>query len=64
MARQAPLSLGFPSKNSEVGCLALLQGIFPTQGWNPSLLLCRQIPYHLSHQEARMEFSRPEHWGG
>ena len=21
-------------KNTEVGCRALLQGIFPTQGWN------------------------------
>ena len=28
----------------------LLQGIFLTQGSNPSLLLCRQILYHLSHQ--------------
>ena len=27
----------------------LLQGIFPTQGWNPSVLHCRQILYHLSH---------------
>ena len=29
--------------------LSLLQGIFPTQGWNPGLLNCRQILYHLSH---------------
>ena len=28
----------------------LLQGIFPTQGLNPGLLLCRQILYHLSHR--------------
>ena len=28
----------------------LLQGIFPTQGSNPCLLLSRRIPYHLSHQ--------------
>ena len=33
-----------------VGCHALLQGIFPTQGWNPGLLHCRQILYQLSHQ--------------
>uniref|UniRef100_A0A8B9YL87 Nucleophosmin n=1 Tax=Bos mutus grunniens TaxID=30521 RepID=A0A8B9YL87_BOSMU len=33
-----------------VGCHALLQGIFPTQGSNPGLLHCRQILYHLSHQ--------------
>ena len=34
----------------EVGCHALLQGIFPTQGSNPGLLHCRQLLYHLSHQ--------------
>ena len=27
-----------PGKNTEVGCRALLQGIFPTQGSDPSLL--------------------------
>ena len=27
-----------PGKNTGVGCHALLQGIFPTQGWNPRLL--------------------------
>ena len=27
-----------PSKSTRVGCRALLQGIFPTQGWNPRLL--------------------------
>ena len=30
-----------PGKNNRVGCHSLLQGIFPTQGWNPSLLHCR-----------------------
>ena len=39
-----------PGKNTEVGSHFLLQGIFPTQGLNPSLLLCRQILYHLRHQ--------------
>ena len=29
---------GSPGKNTEVGCYALLQGIFPTQGSNPHLL--------------------------
>ena len=29
---------------------SLLQGIFPTQGSNPGLLLSRQILYQLSHQ--------------
>ena len=31
-------------------CYSLLQGIFPTQESNLSLLHCRQILYHLSHQ--------------
>ena len=39
-----------PGKNTGVGCHALLQGIFPTQGSNPGLPHCRQILYHLSHQ--------------
>ena len=39
-----------PGKNIGVGCLALLQGIFPTQGLNAGLLHCRWILYHLSHQ--------------
>ena len=39
-----------PGKNTGVGCLALLQGIIPTQGSNPGLPHCRQILYHLSHQ--------------
>ena len=41
-----------PGKNSGVGCHTLLQGIFPTQGLNPGLPHCRQIPYQLIHQEA------------
>ena len=39
-----------PGKNIIVGCHALLQGIFPTQGSNPGLLHCRWILYCLSHQ--------------
>ena len=35
----------FPGKNTLVGCHILLQGIFPTQGSNPSLL-------HLLHWQA------------
>ena len=38
--------------NTGVGCHALLQVIFPSQGLNPGLLHCRQILYRLSHQEA------------
>ena len=39
-------------KNTGVGCHALLQGIFPTQGSNSGLPHCRQILYCLSHQES------------
>jgi len=34
-----------PGKSTGVGCLALLQGFFPTQGSNPGLLYFRQILY-------------------
>ena len=50
-ARQVPLSMGIlQGRNTGVGCHALLQGIFPTQGSNPGLPHCRWILYHLSHQ--------------
>ena len=39
-----------PGQNTEVGSLSLLQGIVPTQGSNPRLLLCGQILYQLSHK--------------
>ena len=39
-----------PDKNTGLGCHALLQGIFPTQGLNSGLPHCRQILYHLDHQ--------------
>ena len=39
-----------PGKNTGMGCHALLQGIFPTQGSNPGLLHCKWIRCHLSHQ--------------
>ena len=39
-----------PGKNTGVGCHAVLQGIFPTRGLNPSLLHCKWILYYLSHQ--------------
>ena len=32
-----------PGENPGVGGLSLLQGIFPTQGWNPGVLNCRQV---------------------
>ena len=37
-----------PGKNTEVGCLALLQGIFSIQGSNPGLPHCRRILHRLS----------------
>ena len=52
VARQAPLSMGFSSKNTGVGCHALLQGIFPSQGSNPHLLVSpigRWVLYHQHH---------------
>ena len=46
-----------PGKNTEEGCHALPQGIFPTQGLTPGLLHCRQILYHLRTQAQ-------EYWSG
>ena len=37
-------------QNTGVGCLSLLQGLFPTQGSNPCFLHCRQILYQPSHE--------------
>ena len=39
-----------PGKNTGVSSHSLLQGILPTQRWNPGLLHCMQILYCLSHQ--------------
>ena len=39
----------FPSP----GGLSLLQGIFPTQGWNQDLSHCRWILYRLSHRKPK-----------
>ena len=36
-------------KNTGVGSLSLLQGIFPTQESNQGLLPCRQVLYQLSY---------------
>ena len=37
-------------QNTGMGSLALLWGIFPTQGLNPGLLHSRRIHYQLSHK--------------
>ena len=49
-ARQTPLSVGFPRKQYWSGCHFLLQGIFPTQGPNPRLLLWQAGSLPLSLQ--------------
>ena len=41
-------------QNTGVGSLSLLQGIFPTQGSNTSLLHCEWILYQLSHKGSPM----------
>ena len=67
-----------PGKNTRVGCHALLQGIFSTQGSNPGLavvlllLLSRfsrvrlcVTPETAAHQAPpSLGFSRQEHWSG
>ena len=49
-----------PGQNTRVNSLSLLQEIFPTQGSNPGLPLCRQIFYQLSHKgSAYAEYIMP-----
>ena len=48
--RKGKGEMDFPGKITGVGCYFLLQGIFPTQGFNLGLLHCRQMLYPLSHQ--------------
>ena len=56
-------------KNTGLGCHALLQGNFPTQGLNSGLPHCGQILYHLSQpgkdtvktiQKLKFESAHPE----
>ena len=49
-AHQAPLSVGFPSKNTRVGCHFFLLGIFSDQESNPSLLHWQADSLLMSHQ--------------
>ena len=49
VARQAPLTMGFPSKNTGGGCHFLLQRIFPTQGLMSRLLHWQGDSLPLSH---------------
>ena len=50
IGRSIRYSWGFSRQDTGVGCHALLQGIFPTQGSNPGILHCSHILQHLSHQ--------------
>ena len=43
-------SMDFSGQNTGVDRLSVLQGIFPTQGSNLGLPLCRRILYQLSHK--------------
>ena len=63
-ARQAPLSMGFSSKNTGVCCHALLQGIFLTQGWNPCLLnlLHWQVSSLPLHHQGGMNLKEEYFW--
>ena len=45
-----PAKLQGKPKNTGVGSLSLLQGVFSTQGLNLGLPCYRKILYHLSHQ--------------
>ena len=47
---QAPLS----RQEYWSGLLCLLQGIFPTRGWNPGLLNCRQVVYCWATRETQI----------
>ena len=61
VARQA-LLWDSPGKNTGVGCHALLQGIFPTQGSNPWLLHCRQTLYCWATREALKTIMQHPKW--
>ena len=54
-ARQASLPMEVSRQEHRNGLLCPSPGAFPfpTQGSNPNLLYCRQLPYRLSHQERK-----------
>ena len=56
-----------PGKNTQVGCHALLQGIFLSQGLNSRLRHCRQILYttltsNMSHSCIPLSLTVPPAW--
>ena len=60
VARQGPLSMGFPRQESWSGLPFPSPGHLP----HPGLLHCRQILYHLSHQGSRKDSEVTEHASG
>ena len=53
-AHQAPLCMGFPSKNTRAGCHVRLWGTFPTQDLNQRLPHWQAGPYHWDAREAQL----------
>jgi len=51
-----------PGQNTSVGSCSLLQGIFPTQGSNPGLPLCRRILYQLSYKGSPYNSMQISQW--
>ena len=60
VARQAPLSMDFPGKNTQEGWHFLLQGLFLTQGLNPRLLHWQDSSLH-SHPGSPMLLLQPHY---
>ena len=54
VAYQVPPSMGFSRQEYWSGLPFPSPGVFPTQGWNPGLLHCRQMLCPLSHQGSRV----------
>ena len=52
IARQTPLSMGFPRQNG-MCCHFFLQGIFPIQGSNCVFCICKGVLYHWATWESR-----------
>ena len=52
VVRQALLSMGFPGKNTGVGCHFLFRGVFPCQGSNLHLLHWQASSLSLSYPES------------
>ena len=54
---------GIIQEKIRVECCFLLQGTFLTQGLNPHLLHCRQIPHHCKGtQDGKAEYPGPREW--